>query len=351
MEQGKMKAAILRDVRDFAMTEKPIPQIEKPDEIIAKVLVASICGTDKSIALNPDSKGYGNMRGRVLGHEFVGQIVDVGPEVKNFKIGDRIVVNPNSYCNVCPACRAGHPNHCQNMELMGLTHQGCFAEYVKTYERLAFPISESVPLRHAVFAEPLSCAMNGFSRLDITPGDTCVVFGMGPIGLMFAQLARRNGARVACVEPMPKRAEIAQKLGFTVFNPFADDVPTIRGKLIEMWGRRANYIIDAAGAQLPAAVDLAEYCATILCFASPRVLKADTNLGAIQNKELTIMGSFVIHDSMPKAITVLENNYLDLDPLITHYLPLEQVGQGVEYMISGEGLEIVLNIGADGKED
>ena len=346
----KMKAAILKDVRKFAIEEVPMPQITQPDEIIVKVLVASICGTDKGFATNPDSKGYGDMRGRILGHEIVGQIVDIGPEVKNFKIGERIVLNPNSFCNVCPACRAGHPNHCQNMELMGITHPGGFAEYVKTYERLAFPISEKVPLRHAVFAEPLSCAMNGFSRLDITPGDTCVVFGMGPIGLMFAQLARRNGARVVCIEPMPKRIEVAEKLGFTVFNPFVTDTATIKEELIAMWGRRANYVIDAAGGQLPVAVDLAEFCATILCYASPRVVK-EANLGPIQNKELKIIGSFVIHDSMPKAITILENNYLDLDPIITHYLPLEEVGKGVEYMISGEGLEIVLNIGADGKEE
>ena len=346
MDKDKMRAAILKDVNEFEMIETDKPKITQPDEIIVKVLVCSICGTDKGFAANPDSKGYGDMRGRILGHEIVGEVVDIGPGVKNFKIGERIVVNPNSYCNVCPACRAGHPNHCQNMELMGITVPGGFAEYVKTYERLAFPISKDVPLRHAAFAEPLSCAMNGFSRLDITPGDTCVVFGCGPIGLLFAQLARRNGARVVCIEPMPKRLQIAQKLGFDVFTP---DTPDIKGKLIAKWGRRANYCIDAAGGQLPVAVDLAEFCGKILCFASPRQVK-DANLGPIQNKELTIMGSFVIHDSMPRAITVLENNYLDLDPIITHYLPLEEVGKGVEYMRTGEGMEIILNIGANGQE-
>ena len=93
------------------------------------------------------------------------------------------------------------------MKLMGLTVDGGFAEYVKTKEFLAFPISDKVPLNHAAFAEPLSCAMNGFSRLNITPGDTCVVFGCGPIGLLFAQLARASGARVACVEIKENRMQ------------------------------------------------------------------------------------------------------------------------------------------------
>ena len=266
---------------------------------------------------------------------------DLGSSVKGVKPGDRVVVNPNSYCCTCDNCRNGYRNHCSNMELMGLTHPGAFAEYVKARELQVFKISDKVPVEKAAFAEPLSCAMNGFSRLDITPGDTCVVIGCGPIGLLFAQLARLNGARVCCIELNKSRQEVARKLGFTVLDP--DTNENITAKLKEMWGRRANYVIDAAGRQLTTAIAIAEFCGKILCFASPRQVD-EANLAPIQGKELTIMGSFIINDSMARAITVLESGVLDLDPIITHKLPLEELDRGLELMRTGEGMEIIMEI-------
>ena len=334
----KMKAAILKDWNVFAMEEVPMPVITKPDEIISKVLVCSICGTDVGLSAKPS--GFGDARGLILGHEIVGEVIEVGSEVTGIKIGDRIVVNPNSYCNICPSCRSGYHNHCENMELMGITAPGGFAQYIKTKERLTFPISKKVPLNHAAFAEPLSCAMNGFSRLNIIPGDTCLVIGCGPIGLLFAQLARANGARVVCAEIKDTRKKIAEKLGFTVLHG-GDEPALLKEKLLALWGRAPNFCIDVAGAQLPTAIELAEYCGKILCFASPRQAE-HVNLGPIQKKELTVMGSFIIHDTMPRAITVLENAYLNLDPIITHVLPLSEVGKGMELMRTGEGMEIIL---------
>lgn len=341
MKMEKMKVAILKDANEFVMGEAEKPVIKNPDDIIVKVLVCSICGTDVSFYRNPDSKGYGNMRGHILGHEIVGEVVEVGSAVTQFKAGDRIVCNPNSFCDCCPTCKAGFRNHCENMELMGITTPGGFAEYTKTKESLAFHISEKTDINHAAFAEPLACALNGFSRLDITPGDTCCVIGCGPIGLLFAQLARANGARVVCIELKEKRIAVAKKLGFETLSP--DTPENIVKKLRELWGKRANYVIDAAGGQLPTAVQIAEFCGKIMCFASPRQVE-NANLGPIQGKELTIMGSFIIKDSMPRAITAIENGYLDLDPIITHIMPLEEINHGMELLIDGEGMEIILTI-------
>ena len=222
-----MRAAILKDVGHFEVEQVPMPQITAPDEVLIQVQVCSICGTDVAVS---DLMAYGDkdLHGEILGHELVGRIVEIGADVTGLHVGQRVVVNPNSYCCKCPSCRAGYRNHCENMKLMGLTVDGGFAEYVKTKEFLAFPISEDVPLNHAAFAEPLSCAMNGFSRLNITPGDTCVVFGCGPIGLLFAQLARASGARVACVEIKENRMAIARKLGLDVYAAG----PDVKEKLI-----------------------------------------------------------------------------------------------------------------------
>lgn len=348
MSKDMMRAAILKEWNHFEVEQVERPQISAPDDIIAKVLVCSICGTDVNLSKGPGSS-YGEMRGRILGHEIVGEVVETGSAVRGFQIGDRIVVNPNTYCCTCDACRAGYRNHCQNMKLMGITTPGGFAEYVKIEEKQAFHISKDVPLDEAAFAEPMSCAMNGFSRLDIHPGETCVVFGCGPIGLMFAQLARKSGGRVVCVEIKPNRLEKARSLGFTAFDPneLEKEGKTLKEELIRLWGRRANFTIDAAGGQLPTAIEVAEYRAKLLCFANAR-LREMGNLGPIQGKELTVMGSFIINDSMPKAITVLENRMLDLQPIVTHHLPLEELDRGMELMKSGEGMEIIIDIAQEG---
>ncbi len=335
-----MRAALLKGIGHFEVEQVAKPQISNPDEVLIKVQVCSICGTDAILSDLLEYAGK-DLRGEILGHELVGEIVEIGSNVTGLSVGQRVVVNPNSYCCKCPSCRAGYRNHCENMELMGLTVDGGFAEYVKTKEFLAFPISDKVPLNHAAFAEPLSCAMNGFSRLNITPGDTCVVFGCGPIGLLFAQLARASGARVACVEVKENRMAIAREMGFDVYAAG----PDVKEKLIEKWGRRANFCIDAAGRQLVTAIDYAEYRGTVLCFAGPRTAEEGWSFSPIQNKELTVMGSFIINDSMAQAITVLETGMLDLDPLVTHVLPLEELDKGIELMKSGEGMEIIMEIG------
>lgn len=335
-----MKASVFKDINHFEVEQVAKPKITNPDDVLIKVLVCSICGTDVNMAKSLTG-GYGDNMGKIFGHELVGEVEAVGSSVKGVKPGDRVVVNPNSYCCTCDNCRNGYRNHCSNMELMGLSHPGAFAEYVKARELQVFKISDKVPVDKAAFAEPLSCAMNGFSRLDITPGDTCVVIGCGPIGLLFAQLARLNGARVCCIELNKSRQEYAKKLGFTVLDP--DTNENITAKLREMWGRRANYVIDAAGRQLATAIAIAEFCGTILCFASPRQVD-EANLGPIQGKELTIMGSFIINDSMQKAITVLENDLLELDPIITHKLPLEELDRGLELLRTGEGMEVIIEI-------
>lgn len=337
---NKMRAAVLKDKNCFEVCKVEKPVISEPDEIIAKVLVCSICGTDVNLSSNPDS-GYGDMRGRIMGHEFVGEVVETGSSVRGFKAGDRIVVNPNTYCGICDACRNGYRNHCSNMKLMGITTPGGFAEYVKCTELQAFHISKEVPLDQAAFAEPLSCAMNGFSRLDIHPWDTCCVFGCGPIGLLFAQSARKCGARVICIEPKDSRIKVAEKLGFKVLKPCDD----LKDKLVAEWGRRANFCIDAAGGQLPVACQVAEFCGKILCFARSKFDGDGSLLAPIQGKELEIKGSFIIKDSMPRAITMLETGVLDLEPIVTHHITLEELNEGMDLMKSGEGMEIIINIG------
>lgn len=134
-----MKAARLKDYDVFEIFEAQKPVISAHDDVLIRVLVCSICGTDASFSGKPDQPSeYGDMRGRILGHEIVGEVCETGDGVTSLKVGDRVVLNPNSYCDTCSSCRGGYRNHCENMELMGITTPGGFAEYVKSRERLVF---------------------------------------------------------------------------------------------------------------------------------------------------------------------------------------------------------------------
>ena len=336
-----MKAMVYQGGGHFAVENVPAPQIKRNDDVIIKVLVCSICGTDVNMAV-PTSKK--DMRGHIFGHEIVGEIVEKGPAVQGLEIGDHVVVNPNYYCSSCAMCRSGLQNHCLNMELMGITHPGGFAEYVCSNAKMVFPISKELPLKYAVFAEPLACACNGFSKLATRVEGSLLQIGCGPIGLMFAQMARAAGEKVLCLEPADFRRNKAIALEFEAMSPFEEN---IGDKINAYFGRRPEIIIDAAGGQLAKAIEYAGFRAQILCFASPRSVKEETSLAGIQGKELIIRGSFIIDNTMPRAIELLESRRLQLDELITHVLPLEKLEEGMALMKSGEGMEIILTIGTD----
>ena len=173
-------------------------------------------------------------------------------------------------------------------------------------------------------------------------GATVLVIGGGPIGLLFANLARLSGGRVVVMELREYRRAIAEKCGFHTIAPSDAAV----GELKAHWGgdQRPQFIIDAAGGQLPTAIALAEFCARILCFASTRTVSQESTFAGIQSKELDILGSFIIHDTMGRAVEVLESRKMTLDPLITHEISLAELNRGMDLMRSGEGMEIILYI-------
>lgn len=332
-----MKAAIYRGIGTLNIEDVPVPRITDPKDVLIKISCCSICGTDVHMMRVPPT--YEAKPDTILGHELVGTIIEVGSDVLSLKVGDRVVVNPNENCGVCDNCRRGKINHCENNKSMGIDVDGGFAEYVKATEKQVYNIGD-LPDHVAVFAEPLACAMNGYSKINIPLLSKVVVIGCGPIGLQFAMLARKDGADVVCIEPNEKRRALSEKLGFPTCNPFEENSVTF---VIDHFGGLADFVIDAAGSQLPAAMDIADCNGTILIFGVNNKIEPSINATKIQNKELTIIGSFIAYNSFPMAIDVLKKNILDLEPLITHVLPLEDVHKGINLMSIGEGMEVIID--------
>lgn len=188
-----MTAAVFEKTGSFILKEVPIPTVTHPDEVLIAVEAVSICGTDVHITADPP--GYIATDGTILGHELCGIVVDKGSQVQHLQLGDRVVVNPNNYCGSCVFCRKNLPNECLHIEPLGIDFDGAFASHCKVNAKVAYKISKDVSPRVAACAEPLACAVNGLKKVNVQPGDSAVIIGAGPIGLIIAMLLQASGAR------------------------------------------------------------------------------------------------------------------------------------------------------------
>lgn len=335
-----MRAAVFEGEGVLTIKEIPTPKILKNDDMILEIEVCSICGTDVHIMSVPP--GYIAEPNTVLGHELVGKVVEVGSGVKTFKVGDRVVTNPNDYCGVCRYCQLNLPNQCENIIPMGIGADGGFAEYVRVSEKVAHKISDDLPSDIAAFAEPLACLVNGTQKISVNPGESVLVIGAGPIGLMFVQMMKAAGASPIIVsEPTKLRQDYALKCGADfVVNPMETDLQAF---VMEKTGIGADYAIDVVGSQVYEGVKAVRKGGKVLLFgvnakAVPTVVQSQ-----ITFKEVSILGTWLANATFPKAVKILQSGVLNLKQLVTHVLPLEQTGYGIELARKGEGIEILID--------
>jgi len=337
-----MRAAVFEREGVLTIKEVEKPEIRKPDDIIIKVEMCSICGTDVHIMSVPP--GYAATPNTILGHELCGEIVHIGEGVSTLKVGDRVVTNPNDYCGVCRFCKLNLPNFCENIIPMGIDADGGFAEYVRASERVAHKIRDDLPASYAAFAEPLSDVMNGMQKIPVTPGDSVLVCGAGAIGNLFAQLVKLSGAfPVIVTEPNKIRRDVALQCGADiVVDPLNEDLNQI---ILDATGVGVDYAIDVVGNQLNTCIYGARKGGTVLVFGVNSNAMLSVKQFDITTREIKILGTWLANASFRSTIKLLEEGKLNLDPLITHTLPLEDTGKGIELLRKGEGIEILIDLG------
>jgi (R,R)-butanediol dehydrogenase/meso-butanediol dehydrogenase/diacetyl reductase len=334
-----MKAAVFEGNGRLALKDIDAPKIAAPDEVLLKVEAASICGSDLKILEVPP--GQPAKPGIVLGHEFVGQVVETGPGVKGLQPGDRVVTLPDVPCGYCAYCQSGKQNLCLNMVSLGVDIDGCFAEYVAVPARVLYKVSPDLPTERAIFAEPLACAVNALSKVSVVPGQDALVLGAGPMGLYFLLLLKASGiARVLVSEPNPFRAGFAAKLGADrVINPKEKELaPETRA----LTGLGVDLCIDAVGSLLDTAVGCLKRGGTALLLGLDTRARPCVQQSLLVERDIRIIGSFIAGYAFPQTIRILESGLLPLERIITHRLPLREIGDGIELMKSGAGLEIVI---------
>lgn len=203
-----MKAALLYGPRDIRIADVPRPEAG-PGELLVRVRATGICGSDLHIYTGDRPVEYPLS----LGHEFAGDVIEIGEGVSGFAVGDRVTAEPNFSCGACVYCREGLPNLCVNRIGLAINRNGTLAEYVSVPARFAWKLPEGMSYHQGALVEPLMVGVHAVRRGRVRVGDTVAVMGCGAIGLMVVAAAKVAGARVFAVDIVPEKLRMAERLG------------------------------------------------------------------------------------------------------------------------------------------
>ena len=338
-----MKAQVFYGPGDLRFEDAPVPE-PGPGEVVLRIEAALTCGTDVKTL----RRGHPVMIPRVptvFGHEFAGTVAAVGPGVRAVRPGDRAVAANSAPCGVCGACRRGQANLCDDL----LFVNGAYAEYIALPPRLVARNLVTVPpaaeAARVAFAEPVACCLRAIDMATVEAGETVVVLGHGPLGLLLGLLAHAEGARVILVGKAGLRLERARRLGFAACVDVArapDAVSAVR----EVAGGDVRSVIEATGKPeaWEQAVAVAAKGATVVFFggcAPGTSVRLDTR--RVHYEELRLLGVFHhTPELIRRAVALLADGTLDPTPLITHEMGLGDVPMALDLMSRGEALKVLI---------
>lgn len=343
-----MLSARMYGINDLRMEEVPVPEIG-PDELLVEVKAAAVCGTDVRIFQN-GAENISPETPLILGHEIAGVICAAGQRVTAYRAGQRVAIAPNFGCGVCGACVSGNSQLCAEYQALGIHMAGGFAEYVRVPAKAVASgnvtlIPDGVSFRAAAVNEPLSCAFNGSERCGIRPGDTVVIIGAGPIGVMHAMLAEMAGAGCVIVNDLSAERLAACRRVSSRFVAVQSDIKEAVRDITS--GNGADVCITACPA--PAAQSLAlELCglnARVNFFGGVPAGKQPTalNTNLIHYKQLLVSGT--TRSSLTqfrRTLGFIAAGLLNVDALVTDTYALEQTPEAFSNAAHAKGLKHVI---------
>jgi L-iditol 2-dehydrogenase len=329
-----MKAAVYHGVDDVRLEEVPVPEVG-PGEILLRVHTCGICGTDlKKISTGSHSAP------RIFGHETTGDVAALGEGVKNFSVGDRVAVFHHIPCGECYYCRHKVFAQCPVYKKVGCTagfepSGGGFAEYVRVMDWIVdkgvVRIPDGVSHEQASFMEPVNTCWKAIPLLDLRQGETALVMGQGPIGIILAKLAQRTGVRVITSDLFPERLTISKRFGLSEVVD-ASRVKTVEYIQQETENRGADAVILAVpGTKLiGSAIDAARPGGRVMLFAQTVREQALIDPASICVDEKTLLGSYSASiDVQDESTEWVFSQEMDLAGLITHRFPLGNAVEGL----------------------
>lgn len=310
-----MKVIKVSTPGNMEIQEVPMPDKIAAGEVLVKVKAAGICGSDMHIyhGTNPLATYP-----RVIGHEIVGEVAEVGKEVDNLKVGDHVAIDPVVSCGECYPCRIGRNNVCKSLKVRGVHTDGGFAEYMVVPQKGVHKISQDIPWAEAAMIEPFTIGAQVLKRGEITADDTVLVLGAGPIGLIVLQAVKLVGAKCIITDLLDKRLAVAKELGADVIvNSGKQDIKDVVER--ETNGLGVTVVVEAVG--LP---QLLEQAAKVTSPAGRIVVLGFTETPSklaqldIVKNELDIRGSRLHADRFPTVIEWFNNKKVNPGILISH---------------------------------
>lgn len=326
-----MKAAVIYDDRDIRFGDAPDPQVG-PDDVLVAPSYAGICGTDLHIF-----RGEFHSRVKypsVLGHEFGGVVLEVGKNVKTFKRGDRVTVDPILSCHQCPACLTGHLNACKSLKLLGVEYNGGFGQYVSAPVSHVFPLPDTFPMQYVSMVEMYGLALHVLGRGMVQPGETVVVLGAGKLGLsvMDALCHKGDANTVIAVDMQPFRLETACKVGARYAIDLKKEDPVERVMDITQ-GLGADCVIECVGhfheqpdreSPMAQAVKMIRSAGRVVTAGMGEQL-SPVHFKTLVLKEAQIIASRVTLGEFPRSIDLVARGSVHPELLVTHQMPLRDV--------------------------
>jgi len=342
---NKMKAILKSKAeRGAEVTSANIPRIGE-GQILAKVRATSICGTDFHI-YKWDQWAQSRIKiPRIFGHEFTGEVVETGKGVKKLKAGDLVSAETHIACGICFQCRTGNKHICENVAILGVDVDGCFAEYVALPEENAWQVSQEMPVEIASMLEPMGNAVHTAFSAEISANKVAVL-GCGPIGLAAIGVVKAAGAsRVFATDINNYRLNIAKKMGADIVLN-ADEEEVVAVILEQTRGRGVDVVLEMSGS--PTAIKQGfkalRLGGTVCMLGLPSApMELDLNNDIIF-KAATVIGinGRRMFSTWYQLEGLLESGLLDPSPIITHKMKLEEIEQAMSLIESGNCGKIVL---------
>lgn len=332
-------AAVLYGKENLKIEPVAIPDIG-PRDILVHVKAALTCGTDVKVF----RRGYHArmiVPPALFGHELSGNVVAVGPEVTNFRVGDRVVAANSAPCMKCFFCRKGSENLCEDL----LFNNGAYAEYIRIpsriVERNTYQIPSHISYQDAALAEPLACVIRGLEESRVRPGDTVAVIGQGPIGLMFTRLAKVYGARVIAIGRRRTQLQRAARMGADdlICGSDVDDLPKVVRDLTEGYG--VDVAIEAVGnpETWQTAVKLVRKGGTVNFFGGcPNDSRIELDTSLLHYSEITCTASF--HHTpahIQKALDIVSRGQITASDFVNGEEPLTNLLEVMRHLMSHNG--------------
>jgi 6-hydroxycyclohex-1-ene-1-carbonyl-CoA dehydrogenase len=340
-----MKAAIFYEPHQpLKIEEVETPKIGS-DEILVKIAACGVCNTD----LHYIDHGVPTFKKppMILGHEPSGIVSETGQNVKNFEVGDRVLIPPVFSCGYCENCRIGRGNICFNMVMLGNHMDGAFAEYVKVPAKDCQDLPAELPLEESsIIADAVSTPFHAFkNRAQVKPGDSVVVFGCGGVGMNVVQIAAAAGGSVIAVDIVEKKLELAKQLGAQhAINASGKEDKALAKEIRALTGGGADIAIEAIGN--PKTIELAP--ATVRagglhCQVGYTHHNVLVNAGRLMFREIEIKGSLGCRPvDYPKIVEMVRIGKIKLEPIVTHRFNLEDIEQAFDLMRKGESLRSII---------